>query len=95
MTTPLSREPLTYGELMMLCEGHGTSQIYERHTAIVEPLRQRVEELEHINKQLATHEVCSERDALAAKLAAVERERDKLKNEVAVYQTVYGGEDKL
>ena len=22
---------LTYGELMMLCEGHGTSKIYKRH----------------------------------------------------------------
>ena len=30
MTDEQAKE-LTYGELMMLCEGHGTSKIYERH----------------------------------------------------------------
>lgn len=31
MTDEQAAKELTYGELMMLCEGHGTSKIYERH----------------------------------------------------------------
>lgn len=36
--TPTQKQakPLTYGELMMLCKGHGTSAIYERHLATLQ-----------------------------------------------------------
>lgn len=37
---------LTYGELMMLCEGHGASAIYERHQEVVVALRQQLTERE-------------------------------------------------
>lgn len=40
-------EPLTYGELMGLCEGHGTSQIYERHLEVIAALRDELDGLRH------------------------------------------------
>lgn len=44
--------PLTYGELMRLCQGHGTSRIYARHCAVVQELQAQVEALQ------AKHEHC-------------------------------------
>lgn len=34
MTPPTETPLMTYGELMMLCEGHGASPIYERFLAL-------------------------------------------------------------
>ena len=90
MSEPLTREQdLTYGELMILCEGHGTSQIYERHNSIVTALRAKLEaceqELEQTQSRMASeyemdmNDQIRKRTALEQQLAVVTQERDALR----------------
>lgn len=45
---------LTYGEIMLLCEGHGTSAIYERHQEIVGELQAALTACETEREKLMT-----------------------------------------
>jgi len=78
--------PLTYGELMMLCEGHGTSKIYQRHLEIVGQLEQQLfdeQALHHATQLRLTAAIessgkCANRvQALRQQLAAMTQERDE------------------